>query len=575
MSIPITLGITGHRDILQADESAVSAAVRKIIALYRRRYPNSPIRLLSALADGADRLVARIAREEHCELVGVLPMPRDEYEADFDEPSRAEFRSMIAECRRVIELPIPDGPRHKAYENVGRYIVSHAQALLAVWDGVDNGKPGGTSAVVAYALGSASYRQAIPDAEDSIPVYYVPTRRRSAPDRSPEDIPRVGCNAASDEGLPVLYSTLWQSMQTDAEEAVASAREFHDSTLERMDTFNADAIKAPRRDPAGQSRSLSYLLPADVRSGLEGAYADLFAAYGAADSLAAKYQRLTFRLLKLLLLLGVVTFFWVGFFDEIYGNPLILLLVPVSFAAAVVTLKWTGRNRTEDRFYDYRALAEGLRVQVFFNIIGLGTEVHRIYNRKFKGIISWIIEAIKNANLGNDVHCRSGDIDSRTMDIVRKHWIDDQHTYFLKSSRRRGSAQTHQDRRAAGFFVTGMLFVALLFAGAAFRSWTEISVPGLTHEWSQHVLLLLIDVSFAVGAVFSGYAEKRQFDNERRQFQRTAALFHRGLAALDGLSPAEDADSIRRIVRELGREVLEENGDWIVFNRSSPIEMPT
>ena len=61
--VPIVIGAIGHRDIRPAD-GKLAAAVRNECRKLKRQYSSSPFIVLSALAEGADRLIARIAMEE-------------------------------------------------------------------------------------------------------------------------------------------------------------------------------------------------------------------------------------------------------------------------------------------------------------------------------------------------------------------------------------------------------------------------------------------------------------------------------------------------------------------------------
>jgi hypothetical protein len=47
---------------------------------------------------------------------------------------------------------------------------------------------------------------------------------------------------------------------------------------------------------------------------------------------------------------------------------------------------------------------------------------------------------------------------------------------------------------------------------------------------------------------------------------------------LQGLSKAIDRDDLseaQTLLRELGREALAENGDWVLLHRQRPLEMPS
>src|SRR5262245_49584283 len=91
--IPLLIGVTGHRDLRDADRPALESKVRAILEEQQRNYPHTPLILLSPLAEGADRLVARVALDLGVRLQVPLPVPQESYIADFqDAASRDEFK---------------------------------------------------------------------------------------------------------------------------------------------------------------------------------------------------------------------------------------------------------------------------------------------------------------------------------------------------------------------------------------------------------------------------------------------------------------------------------------------------
>src|SRR5512146_640548 len=85
--IPIVIGVTGHRDLQEQDRDELLKLVHNIIdEKIRQPCRNSPLFILSPLAEGADRLVAWAALEHRAELIAILPMPVEEYEKDFKSP---------------------------------------------------------------------------------------------------------------------------------------------------------------------------------------------------------------------------------------------------------------------------------------------------------------------------------------------------------------------------------------------------------------------------------------------------------------------------------------------------------
>ncbi|HET9662676.1 MAG TPA: hypothetical protein VFP00_00490, partial [Burkholderiales bacterium] len=72
---PLVVGVTGHRDLVAAEVAGIEAIVRRVFDDLQERFPGRPLRVLSPLAEGADRLVALIAEELGLELYVPLPMP--------------------------------------------------------------------------------------------------------------------------------------------------------------------------------------------------------------------------------------------------------------------------------------------------------------------------------------------------------------------------------------------------------------------------------------------------------------------------------------------------------------------
>src|SRR5271170_1986978 len=94
---PLVIGVTGHRDLRAEDLVELKKKIRRILRTLKKRYPATPIILLSPLADGADRLAADVALEVGARLVVPLPMPQHLYELDFQSPgSLAEFHRLLA-----------------------------------------------------------------------------------------------------------------------------------------------------------------------------------------------------------------------------------------------------------------------------------------------------------------------------------------------------------------------------------------------------------------------------------------------------------------------------------------------
>ena len=145
----LTIGISGHRVL--ADPERLEAAIEHALRRIEAAHPGRPLEMLSALAEGADRLVLGPAlNRPRSRLVAVLPLDKDDYVSDFTaSESRDEFVRLLAGADEVVELPAQP-ERERAYEACGEFICERADVRLAVWDGRNGGR-GGTATVVAHA----------------------------------------------------------------------------------------------------------------------------------------------------------------------------------------------------------------------------------------------------------------------------------------------------------------------------------------------------------------------------------------------------------------------------------------
>jgi len=139
------IGFTGHQRL--ADERAWHW-VAKTIGDLLYDTPR-PLVGVTALAIGADRLFAECVLANRGALRVVVPFP--EYERVFDAVARDDYRRLLRNADEVFVLD-RWGTDEDCYRAAGRAIVEDSDELIAVWDGLPAGGPGGTGDVVAYAL---------------------------------------------------------------------------------------------------------------------------------------------------------------------------------------------------------------------------------------------------------------------------------------------------------------------------------------------------------------------------------------------------------------------------------------
>lgn len=152
----VRVGVTGHRTLRDPERVArqVRDGLHGILRLVDAGDSADPPRLevVSSLAEGADRLVAREALAlPGTTLAAVLPFPADDDEGDFETAeSRAELAALLGAAGSVEVMPATT-TREAGYALQGRWVVEHSDVLVAVWDGERSRGEGGTAEIVGYA----------------------------------------------------------------------------------------------------------------------------------------------------------------------------------------------------------------------------------------------------------------------------------------------------------------------------------------------------------------------------------------------------------------------------------------
>src|SRR5579883_315531 len=558
--LPIIIGITGHRDLRAEDIPRLEELLRAEFAALCVRYPSTSFILLSALADGADRLCSRIAIEVGMRLIIVLPMPIGIYETDFDDASRKEFHAIISKAEHSFELPLVEGQeqedilahgpgRERQYAQCGAFLAMHCTILVALWDGVPLQKIGGTSNVVRFRLEGVPEPYAAPhselDAPDNGPVYHIVTPRYSNP------------NAADAFQVKRLYPKGYAS-QEEAEQA-------YRDIYERMEMLNRDAVTHAEELKENLSASKEYIFPTSVRSAMPTPLRETLDFYSIADVLSQRFQRRTFATLKLIL---TCVFLAVACF-EVYSGPLAASEMLMAYLAILLIafgiFSWAKRQGYQTKYLDYRALAEGLRIQFFWKLAGLKDSVADFYMRKQRSELDWIRNAVRSCMTETCPDETIGQASTRPditekdrLKLVLKYWVEDQANYFARAA--------HRDHKRVHCYERT---VSILFAIALFAA----GLQAFVFDYSHYLVLGVVLLSLS-GALLHEFLNKNAFSEHTRQYDRMSAFFNRAKMHLEKLIEENRIEDAQRFVAELGREALAENGDWILTHRDRPLEVP-
>ena len=558
--LPLIIGITGHRDLPVEDIPILRQAIESIFLELRQKYSSTPLCLISSLAEGADCLVAEVALAMQISLIVALPFPQSVYEMDFETDTVKDvFRKLLSSATQVYEVPLAEGltassvavygtDRNQQYLAAGKFVVSHSQILLALWDGVFNMKTGGTGEIVQLQLDGEIDLNSRAEDQHQIQtgaVCHVMTRRISSIEKITDKKNSNGCGE-----VKWLYPVSLETGGTLYEE--------QHRLLGCIEAFNQDCILLPK---TCAESSESELISAD---GLSPACLQIQQQFGWADGLAQRYQRKTIRAF---LRIAICASFSVFCF-EIFSNAWAGLPIIASYLAALVAaygvFTWSEKYHHHRKYLDYRALAEGLRVQFFWKMAGMNDSVAKYYLCRQESELDWIRHALRTV----DFWCRKDIEDTQVMlSEVKKSWVDAQAGYYEKAVKRDSLKLQRLQKKTKRLVQLGMWVITpamlvihgFVLGGELLDQWMQVITPSI----------------FVVAGALNYYVEKMQFESHIKQYRRMNALFKR-YALLWELNPMErDRNEYQQnLLRELGKAALAENSDWVLTHRQQPLEVP-
>lgn len=288
--------------------------------------------------------------------------------------------------------------------------------------------------------------------------------------------------------------------------------------------------------------------------------------YSMADALAVKYAKLSVRLWCAVFVLAAFSGIALPLREleiEKRGSHVTLgaYCAFIFVAFLLMVWEWHGGLRPWECgvglrkcHEDYRALAEALRVQFFWMAAGLPDMAAEQYLPKQSGEMAWIRDAISECAL-----YRPAKVEHLPLRFRLAHeWVTGQAKYFSKTLRH------HKKNK--------MKFEIFAWAASAVGIATPLFAFSKSFEGS-HVIAAFAAIALWFAALTWLYIERRGFAQEGRQYARMYKLFHDADRALEYLEKKTDYLGSEQTIRELGREALEENGDWLSMHRERKLRV--
>lgn len=564
--IPIIFGITGHRDIFPQHESVIQEMIQKIFQDQKSKYPHTPLILLTPLAEGADRIAARAMLSIGGSIIVPLPLSKEEYKKDFKtNESLMEFNDLLSQAMETFVVPEQkftrsSSKRNIQYASAGAYVVKYSNALIAVWDGTESGKFGGTSFVVNMKIQGSETNEEIALGklvqQQTGPVYHILT-------------PRITNGDKWDSiSLRMLYPSFW------GDDKLAASYEA--TIYERVESYNTDYDSLNEKLQRKILSTQKFLLK-DEESTESSVLSTIARIHGIADQLSIYFQKKRFFALKVLLSMVVLAFAFFQVYAELGGILLFLVLYPITISLGAGWFYYARKNKYENKHEDYRALSEAMRVQFYLTSAGINENIADHYLQKHKGELEWILYTLRTWMMFVQIQAQKArPIKASVEQIkkVRQEWIIGQAKYFTTKSKQNHHKLEVIEHRGNLLFFSAMGSVVVLFLLTMAAHYFGGKVENIIEKTLHPSFIVMTHLSLILSAAVHGYVEKMVFAEQAKQYQRMAQMLHLANNHLKKKLEMSDLKGSILLLISLAKEALMENADWLLMHRSRPMELP-
>jgi hypothetical protein len=216
----------------------------------------------------------------------------------------------------------------------------------------------------------------------------------------------------------------------------------------------------------------------------------------------------------------------------------------------------------KERAIECRALELGLAVQRVWDLADVRAAAADGYLRIMHKELDWIRKAVRTVQY----LATEETADEKLAIVAVRDFVIAQRDFFLGAFRR--------DRRSYLVFAT----VTKIFFGCSLvGSVTLVSVALSKRGPPIDEIVVTILVFTILTAAFHEYPRQRAFQAQARRYSGICSIYERAAEVLDAARAAplhERLRIARDVIREVGREALAENGEWLLMHRELPIELP-
>ncbi len=236
------------------------------------------------------------------------------------------------------------------------------------------------------------------------------------------------------------------------------------------------------------------------------------------------------------------------------------------------------KREWQNRFQDYRGVAEALRVQLYWGLAAVPRAVSEHYPPRHRDETAWIKACLRGPSLW--ALALALKLPAPCQQAVTRGWIQDQQDYFKKRAAVHKHSARSSEEWARKFLLAGFFFAFLLLGYELLDEFKEMTdakahLRHILHEYHKPLEAAAI-VSPAIAAAFRISSEYRNHEPHLHAYTAMWAIFGRARVKAEaiGLHPFESksASRFQDLVFLTGREALAENAEWLASHRLRLLE---
>ena len=524
--LPYIIGVVGHRNIVEESKEDASNHFEKILKRYIAKYPNTPILVVTSLAEGADQLIAEVAIKVEGVFLGVLiPMSIEKYLETFSSDSaREEFNKFCAKAIFVrdtsIDMVYEDNS--DAFRSNTRELSNNADLLIALWDGIASNQVGGTSDTLYYKLKKIHRPKNLTD---------VALNQKEFGSAIVIPVSRTGDQTKLVTKVP--YSLKPVSLEeTSIDEA---------SDLLAVSKHNWNKLKFESQSP---SLTYSEILTKN------------------ALSLAEKMRKKFIVALLVILTSSFLTIVAIEIQSRSTSKIISVATILVALSAFVIYQIVT-KLEIKDRYHQFQAVAEAGEIQQLWSKVGIPEDVSDYFLTGINSSFDWMRSLVRTISF-LDKSQTINNMEAETKEFM-KSWISKQ--ILLRKGDSKVVGRITKNNRLASF-IRIITIISIIFSLFIWGYFSISLILGIDSTISTRGLLQsLFVLALAAAATFSSYSYLLAL---REMVMRE----EKALYALDNALESLSLDLIelpplvhgREVAKSLGIFFLNETSEWYVRN---------